>query len=294
VARAHSPHAERIWTVVVNWRQPEATLACLSSLERAGADLADVVVIDNETCDDLLMRVRPAFPHTPVLAQSENLGFARAVNIGANYAIEHGATAILLLNNDALLLPDAVREFEDALARNPKLGVLTAKVCLTEAPDHLWAVGGHFTGRRVENIGSGEKDIGAYDDAPLDFVYGCAMLIRADVFRTLGGLDERFFLYYEDIDFCLRARNAGWEVRMAPDAHALHEGSKSTRGTPSVKVYHHARSRMLFFRQHLAGAMLAFAISELAFIARQVAAHLARGEGQNAVAYLRGTRDALR
>ena len=278
----------------MNWRQTEATLLCLASLERAGADLSDVVVIDNESRDDLLMRAGTAFPRTAVLTQSQNLGFARAVNIGANYAIERGATGVLLLNNDALLLPDAVRKFTEALERDPRLGVLTAKVFLTEAPDHLWAVGGHFNGRRVENIGSGEKDVGAYDATRLDFVYGCAMLVRADVFRTLGGLDERFFLYYEDIDFCLRAREAGWEVRMAPDAHALHEGSKSTRGEPSVKVYHHARSRRLFFRRHLRGSRFVFAISELAFITRQVTAHLARGEGQNAVAYIRGTLDAFR
>ena len=294
VASARSAPAERIWTVIVNWRQPEATLACLASLERAGADLGNVVIIDNESRDDLLIRVRAAFPRTTVLTQSENLGFARAVNIGAKYAIEHGATAVLLLNNDALLLPDAVRNFATALASDPRLGVLTAKVFLTDAPDHLWAVGGHFNGRRVENIGSGEKDVGAYDDTRLDFVYGCAMLVRSEVFSTLGGLDERFFLYYEDIDFCLRARDAGWDVRMAPDAHALHEGSKSTRGEPMVKVYHHARSRTLFFRQHLRGARLVFVVSEIAFITRQVAAHLVRGEGRNAVAYIRGTLDALR
>jgi GT2 family glycosyltransferase len=81
---------------------------------------------------------------------------------------------------------------------------------------------------------------------------------------------------------------------MAPDAHALHEGSKSTRGEPAVKVFHHARSRMLFFRQHLRGGRLVFSISELAFITRQVAAHLARGEGRNAAAYIRGTLDAVR
>jgi GT2 family glycosyltransferase len=240
------------------------------------------------------MRARAAFPRTAVLTQAENLGFARAVNIGAKYAIEHGATAVLLLNNDAVLLPDAMRNFAEALSRDPRFGVLTAKVFLTEAPDRLWAVGGHFTGRSVENVGVGETDVGTYDELRLDFVYGCAMLVRAEVFRKLGGLDERFFLYYEDIDFCLRAGEAGWEVRMAPDVHALHEGSKSTRGTPSVKVYHHARSRMLFFRQHLRGTRLVFAMSELAFITRQVAAHLARGEGQNAVAYIRGTIDALR
>ena len=292
VAPVRLPREERIWTVVVNWRQAEATLACLESLERAGADLSHVVVIDNESRDDLFILAGATYPQTKVLTQTENLGFARAVNIGAKYAIERGATAVLLLNNDAVLLPDAMQHFARALARDSRLGVLTAKVFLTEAPDRLWAVGGRFTGRRVDNVGAGEKDVGTYDDTRLDFVYGCAMLVRADVFRELGGLDERFFLYYEDIDFCLRARDAGWEVRMAPDAHALHEGSKSTRGEPRVKVYHHARSRMLFFRRHLRGQRLVFAVSELMFIARHVATHLIRGEGQNAIAYVRGTLDA--
>ena len=295
VMSAVSPTSrERIWTVVVNWRQTEATLACLASLERAGADLGDVVVIDNESHDDLFMRVRAAYPRTIVLTQSENLGFAKAVNIGAAYAMERGATALLLLNNDAELMAGALPHFAQRLTSEPRLGVMTAKVFLTEAPDRLWAVGGHFTGRRVVNVGAGEKDVGAYDHTRLDFVYGCAMLVRAEVFRDLAGLDERFFLYYEDIDFCLRARDAGWSVRMAPDAHALHEGSKSTRGEPSVKVYHHARSRMLFFRRHLRGLRLLFAVSELVFIARQVASHIAHGEGRNAVAYIRGTVDALR
>ena len=81
---------------------------------------------------------------------------------------------------------------------------------------------------------------------------------------------------------------------MAPDAHALHEGSKSTRGEPSIKIYHHARSRMLFFRRHLRGPRAVFVVSELAFIARHVVAYLLTGEGRNAIAYVRGTLDAFR
>jgi GT2 family glycosyltransferase len=278
----------------VNWKQTEATLSCLASLERAGADCGQVIVVDNESNGDLGRRVRAVTPDAVVLAQPENLGFAKAVNIGARYAMARGATGILLLNNDAVMLPAAIEHLTERLASDGDLGIITAKVFLTETPDRLWAVGGVFTGQRVVELGAGERDVGAYDDARLDFVYGCAMLMRAEMFRQIGGFDERFFLYYEDIDLCLRARAAGWSVGMAPSAHVLHEGSKSTRGEPSIKVYHHARSRLLFFSRHLRQAKMLFAASELAFVARQIATHLVAGEAGNAVAYVRGTIDGLR
>ena len=286
--------AERIWTVIVNWQQTETTVSCLASLQRAGADCSQVAVVDNESNGQLERRVRAVAPGVVVLAQPDNLGFARAVNVGARYAMARGATGIFLLNNDAILLPGAIQQLTEKLAGDPDLGVVTAKVFLTETPDRLWAVGGVFNGRRVVEMGAGERDVGAYDDARLDFVYGCAMLMRAEMFRQIGGFDERYFLYYEDIDLCLRARAAGWSVGMAPSAHVLHEGSKSTRGEPSIKIYHHARSRVLFFSRHLRQAKTLFAASEVAFIARHLATHLVAGEGGNAAAYVRGTIDGLR
>jgi GT2 family glycosyltransferase len=247
-----------VWTIVVNWRQTDATLACVGSLVAAGVDAATVVVVDNGSGDDLVERLRIAHPAVTVLVQPENLGFARAVNIGAHHAIAQGATAVLVLNNDAVVLPGAVRRLAERLATTPRVGLVTAKIFLTERPDHLWAVGGMFTGRRVVEVGAGELDTGAYDDVRLDFVYGCALLIRTETFRQLRGFDDRFFLYYEDIDFSLRARAAGWEVAMAPLAHVRHEGSRSTLDEPETKVYHHARSRILFFVRHTRGAQRAW------------------------------------
>jgi len=285
---------ERIWTVVVNWRQTDATLKCLASLERAGVALDDVVVVDNESSGEVERLARARYPGVSVLAQPENIGFAKAANIGARHALARGATAVLLLNNDATLLPDAMQALRESLAGPTSVGVFTAKVFLSESPDRLWAVGGEFTGRRVVELGADERDTGAYDERRLDFAYGCAMLMRADMFRDVGGFDERFFLYYEDIDVCLRARERGWDVAMAPNAHVLHEGSRSTRGEPAMKVYHHARSRALFFSRHLRASQLVFFASETAFIARHVLSHLFSGEFGKAAAYLRGTADGLR
>ena len=289
-----SARAESIWTVVVNWRQTASTLACLASLERGGATLSTVVVVDNEAEGEVEQALRALHPDVTVLPQPANLGFAAAVNIGVRHALARGATAILLLNNDAELEPGAMDGLTTAMAAEPRVGVLTAKVYLTETPERLWAVGGVYTGGRVIELGAGERDAGRYDDARLDFVYGCAMVVRAETFRDIGGFDERYFLYYEDIDLCLRAQQAGWRVAMAPHARVLHEGSKSTQREPAIKVYHHARSRVLFFSRHLRASPVRFAVSEAAFVARRVGRHLIAGELANAAAYVRGTLDALR
>jgi GT2 family glycosyltransferase len=263
-------------------------------LERAGAPLTDVVIVDNESSGEVERLTRARYPGVTVLAQSENLGFATGANIGVRHALARGATAVLLLNNDATLLPNAMQALRENLAASNGVGVFTAKVFLTDTPDHLWAVGGDFTGRRVVELGAGERDTGAYDERRFDFVYGCAMLMRADALRDVGGFDERYFLYYEDIDLCLRARERGWDVGMAANAHVLHQGSRSTRGEPAMKVYHHARSRALFFSRHLRAPRLLFAASEAAFIARHVLAYLIARQFANAAAYLRGTADGLR
>ena len=111
VRHERAPDHNGIWVVVVNWRQADATLACLASLERAGVDSRSVVVVDNGSGDDFAARLESRYPDAIQLPQSTNLGFAKAVNIGARYAVAHGATAVLLLNNDAVVMPDAIREF---------------------------------------------------------------------------------------------------------------------------------------------------------------------------------------
>ncbi|GAC1655518.1 MAG: hypothetical protein NVS4B8_30620 [Herpetosiphon sp.] len=249
-----------IWIIILNWRHAEATCRCLARL-RTSVSPASVIVLDNASGDGSVARIAGAFPEVVLLPLEQNLGFAAAVNIGIRYAVEQGADAICLLNNDAVLANDALGQLWGALNASPDNGIVSAKVFLHREPPRFWAVGGRFTNRRVINLGAGEFDNGQYDGMALDFVYLCAALIRVELLSIIGDLDEQFFLYYEDIDLSLRARAAGYRVLVAPDAHAWHDGSLSTRDRPisscfTKHVADYGSSTSILTRANVCSSML--------------------------------------
>lgn len=248
-----------IWTIIINWKQAEATCTCIDSVKRCDYPRpVPIVVVENGSEDGSLEIIRAIHPNIAVLPQACNLGFAKAANIGMRYAFDRGAEAVLLLNNDATIAPSlftALKTFlahHDAQGERP-VGIVSAKVFAQDIPTQLWSVGGLYRGIRVVNLGAGEEDYGQYDTFPLDFVYGCAMLLRRAVFHDIGGFDERFFVYYEDIDLCIRARAAGYRVALASTAHVWHEGAGSTQQHPPMKVFYETKGRVQFFLKHLRG-----------------------------------------
>jgi GT2 family glycosyltransferase len=282
-----------IWTIIINWKCAEETCACLASLTQAVAP-STVVVIDNGSADGSAEAIRARFPQVALLPIGVNLGFAKAANIGIAHALARGAGGVLVLNNDTTVEPDSVRRLAEALAASDRVGVLSAKIYLTDQPGRLWSVGGVYRDGNAIDLGSGELDAGQYDRVRLDFVYGCAMLLSAPLLYAIGGFDERFFMYYEDVDLCLRARAAGYDVALAPDAHVWHLGSRSTSSKPALKLYYEARSRQLFYAKHLGGAQRRrYYGSEFRYVISLTLQRLRSGNPHGALAYLRGCLAAL-
>ncbi|HEU5102490.1 MAG TPA: glycosyltransferase family 2 protein, partial [Roseiflexaceae bacterium] len=248
----------------------------------------------NGSGDGSVETIRARFPDVALLPIGVNLGFAKAANIGIAHALARGAAGILLLNNDTTVAPDTVRRLAKALVSSERAGVLSAKIFLADQPGRLWKVGGAYRDGNAIDLGSGELDTGQYDQAQLDFVYGCAMLLSAPMLYAIGGFDERFFMYYEDVDLCLRARAAGYDVALAPDAHVWHLGSRSTSAKPALKLYYEARSRLLFYAKHLSGAQRRrFYGSEFRYTISLTLQRLRNGNPRGALAYLRGCLAAL-
>ncbi len=282
-----------IWSIIINWKCAEETCACLASLIPT-IDPATVIVIDNGSADGSVELIRARFPAVTLLPTDANLGFAKAANIGIAHALARGADAVLLLNNDTTVAPDTVARLAEQLASSEQIGVLSAKIFLTDQPGQLWSVGGVYCNHNAIDLGAGELDQGQYDHAQLDFVYGCAMLLSARMLYAVGGFDERFFMYYEDVDLCLRAGAAGFQVALAPAAHVWHLGSRSTSAKPGLKLYYEARSRQLFYAKHLSGPeRWHFLGAELRYIISLTLQRLRAGNPRGALAYLRGCLAAL-
>lgn len=274
--------------VIINWKRPDETCACIHALVQIGVQPETIIVLDNGSLDGSTATIRQRFPGVVVLALPYNLGFGKAANIGIRCAIQRGAGSVFLLNNDAVVAEDTIPKLIDAMRQSPRRGMVSAKVFLSDKPDRLWAVGALFR-QKVINVGTDEPDHGQYDAFPLDALYGCALLLRVEMLEQVGLFDERFFLYYEDVDLSLRATAAGYTLALAPDAHVWHAGSESTSHQPSIKVFHHARSRIIFFSKHLRpDEQWSFFVQELRYALITAARLLLARDPQGAAARLAG------
>lgn len=246
------PAPPPLWVVLVSWNNRDDVLACLGALQRQTYPALRVALVDNGSADGTAPAVRAAFPAVEVFALPRNEGFAHAVNVALAHGLAHGAGYFLLLNADTSFEPDTLARLVAAAEARPQVGVLSPKVYLARDPRRTWAIGGILTRAGARNFGMEKLDDGRYDARPLDYVFGCAMLVRAGLLRQIGLLDERFFVYFEETDLCVRARAAGWLVALVPQVQIRHAGDSTTRGRFYLRHFYLARSRMLFLRKHRA------------------------------------------
>lgn len=279
----------RVAAVVVNWNGGEENLACLESLLDQTPAPARVWFLDNASRDGSAELVEARFPAVRVVRNAENLGYGGANNRGIDLALADGADAVFVVNNDVVVPPGQLALLMDALERNPGVGVVGPRVLYAQDPTRVWAAGGMLTYRQnlTTLLGHGAPDGPRWRaDAEVSYVPGCAMLVRREVFERVGRFDEAFFMYTEDVDFCLRAACAGWRSRVVGEARALHAASTSTGGGYNPRRKYMMGVNSVWFLRRWAGPgqwarFLVFDVGTLPFL---WLAGLFRGRSKSVVA----------
>jgi GT2 family glycosyltransferase len=252
----------KVAVIIVNWNGGKDTEICLASLEKIEKQDLDlqVIVVDNGSTDDSVLRIRKKFPRAIVIPTGKNLGFTGGNNVGITYARQHRADFVWLLNNDTFVdshVLSILKAFRDS-----KVGICGSKIYFT--PEHefhssrynesergkvFWYAGGlvDWDNMYASHRGVDEVDHGQYNtEEDTQFVTGCSMIIRSAVFDRIGMLDDRYYLYLEDLDFCLRAKRAGYSLRYVPTSVVWHTnaGSSARPGNP-LQQYYQTRNRLL-------------------------------------------------
>lgn len=243
----------RVAAVVLNYRTPGGTVRAMRSLLASQRPVEDPIVLDNGSGDGSPERLRAALPRVRLFETGANLGFAGGANVGIRAALAGGAQLVLLLNSDAVLAPDALGFLEMALAALPAAGVVGPIVVPAADPARVASAGMTFsprTGRmRHRAVGALRAGLALPPLVPADGVSGCAMLVRREVFARVGLFAEEYFFSFEDLDFCLRARAAGFLTVCATRAVALHEGSRSIGPRSARRLYFGTRNQLLLARR---------------------------------------------
>ena len=271
-----------VTAIVVNWKLKDETLRCLRSL--AGLDFpCRIIVVDNGSGDGSAEYITRHFPQAELIALSSNVGFGSACNQAIARALEDTyCEYVFLLNNDTVIHPRALSELVSVAQAHPESAIFGPKVYYRDNPDTIWYAGAR---RRwgvlaAADTGRGQVDRGQFNVlCEVDYVFGTAMLIRRNVFERIGLFDERFFLYLEDMDFCLRAQAAGFSLLFVPQAHVWHKGSASTVHNKAMCRYHLVKSAVRFVKKHasLSSSLLTITLW-MSVLFRFVISDLVRGD----------------
>lgn len=291
----------RVLVVILCYNGIELTLDCLRSL-REGAAGTDVLVVDNASTDGTPQIVRERFPEVKVLESGANLGYAGGNNLGIAHALEQGYEFVLLLNNDTVVADGFLEPLLAACDANLQVGAAGPKVYYHDRPSLIYSIGGavDWTRGASSMLGLNEVDAGQYDKAGLidvDFVNGCALLMRSAAIRQCGMLDARFGMYYEETEWCVRLARAGWRICTVPASRIWHKISPQQQAVSPRVGYYMARNRLLFLRLTHA-PLRAWVHAALLQDGRTLLSYSVRPKwrGQRAQrdAILRGWRDFLR
>jgi len=195
-----------------------------------------VILVDNASHDGTAEVVREKFPSVKIISNAENLRFAGGNNVGIEYAIKHGADYILLLNNDTEVASDFLGELVNAAESSKNIGMVGPKIYYYYDQNRIWFAGGkiEFWKGWISHIGIREIDHGQYNSTrDVGYLTGCCLLIKREVIEKIGKLDERFFIYGEDADWCVRASRAGYKLVYVPSSVIWHKVSSSSGGNLS-------------------------------------------------------------
>lgn len=240
---------KKIAVVIVNYKLKDEVLKCVQSVKDNDYKDLQIILVDNNSNDGL---EKEKGKDILFIQTGKNLGYAGGNNIGIKKALEAGCDFIFILNPDTTIDKKAI----DVLVKKAKStqgDILGPKIYFNSSKK-IWFAGGKFDKLNVlgSHIGVDEVDRGQYEnEVEVDFVTGAAMFVKREVFEKIGYFDEKYFLYYEDSDFCFRAKKAGFKIIYIPTAIIYHQNAKSTGLGSSLQDYFITRNRLVFASKFL-------------------------------------------
>lgn len=229
----------KVFIIILNYNGRDFLKNTLESVYKLNYPNYQVIVVDNNSDDGSFEEARFLFGKFNFIKNSKNVGFAAGNNVAIKWALEKMADYVFLLNNDALIEKDALKKMIEVAQEDVSIGILSPIIYKKNTPQ-VWFEGGKIDWLRMRTVHI--KNINK-----TQYVTGCAMLIKKEVFKKVGLLDENFFLYYEDADFSLRATRSGFNLKIVTNAKAYHfeKSSESLN-----KFYYLVFSGILFFRKN--------------------------------------------
>jgi GT2 family glycosyltransferase len=244
--------------VVVNWNQVYLTDECLISLSRQNYQNFAIILVDNGSEDGSVKYLRNKFPEVDIIENNRNMGVAAANNLGIFRALERGADYVFLLNNDTVVSPDMLSMLINLAESDTTIGITGPIMLYYDYPDVIWCSGSEINWKtgapKLINNGQDIRSLNT-ECMDVDFISSCAVCIKRLVFDEIGFMDERYFIYYDEVDWFARATSAGWRSVVVPCAKMWHKVSFTMGESSPLTDYYMVRNNFLFLWKNLKGMM---------------------------------------
>jgi GT2 family glycosyltransferase len=288
----------RVAAIVVNYNGKDITLQAVESLRKMTYPAVDLFVLDNASTDGSPEALARAFPDLKQLRVDVNRGSSSGYAAGFRWAFENGYYYVFLLNNDIEVEPDLLDRLVEVAESDPKIGAVGPKCYFHGDRRRLWSAGGRLRFREsiTHERGYGEIDRGQYDrDAEVDYVNGCAILIKRSAAEAAGTWDPIFFICVDDADFCTRVRQKGFRCVYVHRAVLYHMVAYTTGGYSPGRNFQLGRSSTLYVRRYgRPWNWLTFLAFSTAAVLVAYVRELRKGNQAAAVAKLKGVREGLK
>lgn len=270
--------------ITLNYNQADVTCEFLQSLRTLNYQNFEVIVVDNNSAEDPFEKVTSTYPEAKYIQTGANLGFAGGNNIGIRQA---KGDYLFLVNNDTEVTPPLLDLLLAPFQEDEQVGMVSPKIKYHEQPDTIQYAGfttiNPYTGRN-KPIGGGEKDTGQYDEQyDTGYCHGAAVLVSKAAIDKAGLIPEEFFLCYEELDWSVKVKNAGFKILYEGNATIFHKESLSIGKKSPLKTYFYTRNRILFMKRNYEGAtLLAFYLFMfLVALPKSVLQHLMKRQGRH-------------
>lgn len=245
--------APKVSVVVLHWNHEHDTRDCVKSLLSCSYQNLEILLVDNGSANASGEKLHREFPSVVFLHNETNLGFSGGNNVAIRHSLQRGARYVVLLNNDTIVDPNFINPLVELAESTPTIAAIGCKIYFHDQQTTFWYAGGVFRTRTgvAQHRGMHEADAGRYEGIEeTDFVTGCMMFLRREALEQIGLLESSFFAYFEDADWCLRARRAGWRIVFNPHSKIWHKVSSTTTIDSPFYLYLTMRNKILMIRRH--------------------------------------------
>lgn len=249
-----------VFIIILNYNGIKDTLELLDNIVKLDYSNYKIIVIDNASSDGSNLELKK-ITNIDLIENNKNLGFVGGNNIGIKFALKQKADYILLLNNDTIVESDFLAKLVNAMESDSGIGLTGGKIMNYNDRQKIWSAGGGIKkwSKKTFQYGEGKIDDGSYDEPKeVDFLSGCCLLIRREVIEKIGLLDDDYFMYYEDVDYCLKAKRAGFKVFYVPQSVIWHKVANSS--SRSFRDFYRMRNYIYYLKKNHIINMIQFLV----------------------------------